>query len=237
MKMLNVLLIWLLLCSQAFGAWTFDGSSQDVGVTDNALLDFPDGDWTVAGWFNVASNVGTSFNALVGWGTVSADPSFNVYCREASAATPNAISVNYQDAEGDPAAFESSTTPCSTTATWQHLILTRSSTTLTLYIGNTSVATQTNANIDGAAVSDTWQFGNSGTATHFFNGSLADWGRVDRVISAGERATLQNFSWNCLAGPKFHWPMIRDFVEVRSGLTVTNNGATISAGPPITYCH
>jgi hypothetical protein len=66
---------------------------------------------------------------------------------------------------------------------------------------------------------------------------MAEWAKWDRALIDTERAALA-LGFSPLFFPrelKWYLPMVRPYVELKEGLTVTNDGSTIGAHPPIIY--
>jgi hypothetical protein len=129
-----ILLLNLLIATPVGAAWLF--TADEVEMADNAVLTFPDGDWTICGYFKLNQNTGTGTQTLFGHGAQGTASSFNLYIREASNGTsPNAITLNPRDAEGDSSsAVVTAGTPGTSTA-WQRVCATRTgSGTTTVYI-------------------------------------------------------------------------------------------------------
>jgi hypothetical protein len=101
---------------------------------------------------------------------------------------------------------------------------------------------------DGSAVNSSVDAINVGTALYFgarsdedndrrLGGDMAEWAKWDRTLIDTERAALAS-GFSPLFFPrelKWYVPMIRPYVELKEGLTVTNDGSTIGAHPAIIY--
>lgn len=238
MKLKILTLAFLLLTSPVYGAWQFNAANEEVEMADNAALNLPDADWTICGYFKLNSNTGTGFQNLFGWGVQSGAPSINIYIREASATSPNAMTVNVRDAAND-AVVPIVGTPGTSTA-WQRFCVTRTGAgVLTVYIDGASIGSGNNAATDDVDVAGSAWFGvdGDGSGEIINDGLLTDWGKWDRGLSAAELASLNKFSVDCVGGHKWFVPMIREYQEIANGLTLTNANTTYADGPPLIYCH
>lgn len=77
------------------------------------------------------------------------------------------------------------------TATWYHLVVSKSGTTTTVYIDDSSVGTITNSNaiFDGTSA---LFLGNENDASRFFDGIIDEVGLWSRALTSGEVTTLYN---------------------------------------------
>lgn len=236
-----VLLLSALFAGRAGAAWDITAAAQFVTLADNAALTIPDGDFSICGWFKKDTNAGTGFGVIQGWDTINANPSANIYCREASNATaPNSISVLFEDATAnEQVAFNSSGTPCATT-TWQQLCFIRSGASVfTLYLANSSIGTETDTAVDAIDVAGSWRMGveGDGAGSDYMDGALAEWAKWDRALTADERATLQKYTPRCVPGFAWYTPSVREYIEIKAGIAVTNTSTVALAHPPLIDCY
>lgn len=222
-------------------AWHFDESNDHVTIGDAPSLTLPDGDWTIGGWVRLTDNSGTAWQYFLSWGGFGASPNVNIYFVESGGNPANQIRVSTIDSDGDlVAALETSGSP-GTSTDWQHIILQRFGTTFLLYIDGVADGSSSNADVNAINVSDDLFLGTRSdlTATRFFGGAMGDWFKIDRAISAGERAALANgMSASRINGifnnTSWYVPMnTPNYVEHANQLTVTNNGSTQADHAPI----
>jgi hypothetical protein len=55
-------------------------------------------------------------------------------------------------------------------------------------------------------------------------------------LTAGEISSLNRFSVNCIRDFEWYVPMIREYIEVKNGLAMTNTNTVNGAGPALMYC-
>lgn len=116
MKRIGLLLIFFLpLAINSFGAWSYNGASAYVDMSDNAVLDLPDGDWTLAGWFKPNSTAGSTEPPVISV-SVSDSIYFAGSYYEASFADAKANDIDFyaQDAQADSVWSLSTSNPLST---------------------------------------------------------------------------------------------------------------------------
>ena len=220
-------------------AWSFDESNDDVQITDDPVLTLPDGSWAIAGWLKLDNNTGTLFQYFLSWGGASASPSINLLFNEASAASnPNELRFLIADSGGDQANGTSTGTPGTSTA-WQHIIVQRSVSTYTQYVDGSADGSTVNAGVDAINVGTALYFGarSDEDADRRFGGDMAEWAKWDRALIDTERAALAS-GFSPLFFPrelKWYVPMVRPYVELKEGLTVTNDGSAIGVHPAIIY--
>jgi hypothetical protein len=224
-------------------AWSFDETNDNVQITDDAVLTLPDADWSLGGLVKLDDNVGTGFQYFFSWGTVSANPSVNIFFAETSQSTiPNQLKCIVRDADaeytdGGGDGVVSSTTP-GTSVDWQHILLVRSGTTLTMYVDNVDVGSATNANVDEINVAANTFMGarEDLDAGRFLGGDMAEWAKWDRALNASERQALTDGYSPAFYPHQRAWyvPMVREYMELH-GLTVSNTGSTTGNHPRIIY--
>ncbi len=157
----------------------FDESNDRIAVSDSDSLTFPNSDWSYSVWVDLDDNSGSNFQYFTSWGTVSTNPSFNIYFNEAGAGTgPNTLSR----------ALNTNTTRTSgtygTDSDWQLIHIKRESGTIKAYINGTQDAT-TNALSAAIDVSGTFYIGgrNDANAQRYLGGHLDNMRLQDRAIS------------------------------------------------------
>lgn len=237
MKRIGLLLIFFLpLAINSFGAWSYNGTSAYVDMSDNAVLDLPDGDWTLAGWFKPNSTAGTTEPPVISV-SVSDSIYFAGSYYEASFADAKANDIDFyaQDAQADSVWPLSTSNPLSTN--WTSYIAIRSGNTVTLYINGTSAGSATNAIFDAVTIAGVVRWGGTFDLLGFFGGLTAEWAKWDRALSTSEIAALKNGTSPrfFLNGLKWHVPMIRDYNEIKTGISITNHSSTAGSHPRIYY--
>lgn len=218
-------------------AWHFNETNgQYVTIGDNAALTLPDADFTIGGWVYLDDNIGTKYQYFLSWGDPSADPSFNLYFREHGIATDgDKLTVRFNNS--DPVMLSTSA-PGENTTAWMYVCIYRSSDTIYLEIDNVA-----EGNVAAGVgkfpidVADSIYLGarEDLDEDRCLGGSLAEWAKWDRALSAAERAGLLRFSPKFYPGLKWHCDMRRRYRERVVPLTVTNNNSTVVAHPPIIY--
>ena len=228
-----IILILSFACNTSYGAWSFDETNDDVQITDNALLTFPDGDWTLAGWIKLDDNTGSNYQYFFSWGAWAAQPSFNWYFNEASEGTvPNVLTFLVRDSGGDPGSGVNNSAGTHGTRTdWMHLILQRSGTTVTQYIDNSADGTFTDAAFDGVDIAGNVFFGSRSDSNvdRFLGGDMMEWAKWDRALDASERAALAGGFAPTFFPDSLVWycPMFGgSYTDNKAGLTVSNTGST-----------
>ncbi|KKK94494.1 hypothetical protein LCGC14_2682310, partial [marine sediment metagenome] len=217
-------------------AWSFDETTQNVQIADNAALTLPDADWSVGGRVKLDDNTGSAFQYFFSWNNFNLNPTFQLFFREASAADPNKLKVRIEDTSLNLIEFVSSGTPGTSTA-WQHLMIIRSGSTVSMYVDNVFEGSQTDAafhDVDFAG--DLFLGARFDQATdRQLGGDMAEWAKWDRALNASERAALAAGA-SPVTMPnslKWHCDMVREYRELINGLTVTNSSSTIGPHPPI----
>lgn len=241
MRLRNLFLAFLLFilgpCT-AYSAWLFDGTNDYVTLADNAALTLPDGDWTVAGWFKLTSTSwGGDDQNIIEQGN-GAVPKFRLALFSYDSVSVEEIYVDIRDDDGTTLLIDQDPGGNWTADTnWNHLVVQRSGTTITIYVNGSSIDSASVGSIDAINPSDTFYFGaRGGASSKWFNGTLAEWAKWDRALSAAERAALSaGFSPNCFPGFSWFTPMVGGaYQELANGITTTNNG-TVSASHPRMY--
>ena len=237
----SLLLLFLLNCP-ARAAFLFDGSDY-ISVVDNTNLTLPDADWTICQRIKFTSRTGTTVRDIFHWETGT--PFARIRIGDASAGFAiNEAQVDFHDNDGTQILFTTSGTFWASNTSWADLCVIRSggaAGTITLYANGVSKGSASNGSFDAVDVGAAFIIGNNGPSignTATFLGSMTDFGKWDRALSAGElTARSKGFAANCFPNSlKFNPPMIRTYIEVRNGIVITNSGTTISDQPALIYC-
>ena len=219
-------------------AFRFNNASSDrVVMTDNAVFTFPDADWTVAGWVKCTSRSGTGNQRIFSYMS-GATKYFIVDVGDPSSGfVPDDIQAQFKDDDGTIITAASSSNPFASNTSWTHVLVRRSGTDLAVYINGTNIANQSNAGFDGLDAGD-WKWGNNQYDSAAWKGDMAEWAKWDRLLNSAEIAGLvAGYAPSCYPDSlKFYIPMIRDYTEIKAGVTVTNNGSTVVEHPRIIYC-
>lgn len=223
-------------------AWNFDGTNDNVTLANHALLDLPDGDWTIAVILKLSSTTGWPNDRGVfyredsgGQGAIEVEID-----QTAGSANYQKLEI-YDDSFANEVALNSNpTAPWSGNTNWTQLIVKRASSN---YIVKVAGSTVLSNGLNSVELGEDWtgvfEIGATG-GNEFFHGQMAEMACWFRSLSDAEEAAL----WNGSRGfaPSFfrdslQWylPMIRDYVEVKAGIAVTNNGTTIADHPAIIY--
>lgn len=185
---------------------------------------------TIAAWFNFPSTGANQ--AIVGINSVG-DVNTNSFRLVINAS-------NQLTAVTNAGTNASSSTPAATTGIWNHGCgVFAASNSRTAYLNGVAAAANTSsltpaflstvtvgANINGSTV--------AGQA----NGSIAEVGIWNVALSAGEIVSLASGASPQLIRPQslvFCAPLIRDLVDIRAGLALTNNNGATAADHPRVY--
>lgn len=219
-------------------AFRFDSASSNrIIMADNAAFTFLDADWTVGGLVRCTSRSGTVTRRILSYMT-GTTKYFIVDVGDPSAGViPDDIQAQFKDDDGTVITATSTSNPFASNTSWTHVCITRSGTTMTIYINGSSVASGSNAGFDALDAGD-WKWGNNQYDANAWQGDMAEWGKWDRLLSSAEIAGLvAGYSPACYPDSlKFYIPMIRNYNEIKIGTTVTNNGTTVVEHPRIIYC-
>lgn len=200
-------------------------------IADNAVLDNPDSDWTWAFMWKINSGPGaTDRRVFSNANDITSQPAFIMYC---STTGPGNIAIkNNGDVTGIQTII-SSGQECNAAAAWQRVIIEHTGNTLRLYLNNVSA-------VSGSATVGA----SSGPAGGLYWGNdpdlasgegafeICDVARWTRLLSSDERASLNVASAAMFSQSQTLFvPAVRDPLEIRSGIVITLNGATVSDCP------
>lgn len=231
-------------------AWSFDGTNDYVDLAVSVgVTDFPDGDWTLAGWVKLDSLAGTETALLVT--TVGGSEYLDCYIFQDSWGTAGERGKLACDSEDDAGAdafgMQSSGNPFTGNTDWTHISLRRSSSVFTLWINGSQVGTDTNANFDAVTPTTAIRLGAHYAleAGRFLNGDMAEWGfweralsdtEIDQLYDGGSVAAVALAPSYLSTNLSWYLPMHSgDYTEKINGLTVTNNGTTGATHPVVRY--
>lgn len=236
---LAVLLCFLGPCT-AYPAWEYNGTSNTVTMADNATLDFQGDPFAISCWFKP--------NVATGWASDR-----GLWYREDSGGDGSmeaevdqaAGSANYQKFQIYSNSYanghdmtSSPTAPWSGITAWTHVFFTRTSSNYVFYVNNTQVISVAAGSVDPSTNwTGQWEWGATG-GNEWWGGGQAECAMWARELTTEERAGLAaGFSPDCYPnGRVILTPAIGQYIEIESGVAITNNGTTISAHPRIISC-
>lgn len=216
-------------------AWSFDGVSDYVTIADNAALDLPSGDWTIAGWFKLASTADTGDDAYFFQHGASASTSIRFALYSSGGSTMDAVYARFTGSVFVPDADAPNWTP---NTNWNQIRIERDGNNCRIYMNGSQIASEDITGLGGIAPSGTFYFSRDpGGSTDWFPGLMAEWAKWDRVLTTAEAEALTKgfaptFFRNSLG---WYVPMMREYVELKNGLSITNNGTAIGDHPNIIY--
>ncbi len=206
-------------------AYSFNGTNQYFStVTDNLFADLP---ITMACWF-ITSNNTTNQGLLNICDNTTGGQGIRLNTQGAVAGDPiRILSVG-------TAAVAVDTTTGFSINTWTHACgVFASSTSRTVYINGGSSATNT-TNSSGTGENRLFQgvVRAASAFTNYFTGSLAEVGVWNAALTADEVLSLARGMSPSLIRPQsltIYAPLVRDLIDRKSGLIITNNNtATVS---------
>jgi hypothetical protein len=209
-------------------AYNFNGTNQFLSLPSAVVNDVP---LTMACWFN-AANI-TSEVPLI--------------CVNNSASTSRITLIGRGDIAGDPIRFQingqanADTTSGFTANTWMHACGVASSSILrTVYLNGGSSRTNTSSQaltgLNQASIG-TQRLSGFPNGTGFMPGLIAEVGIWNAALTAAEATSLAKGMTCDKIRPQslvFYAPLVRDLIDQKGGLTITNNnGATVANHPRI----
>jgi hypothetical protein len=209
-------------------AYNFNGTNQFLSLPSAVVNNVP---LTMACWFN-ATNI-TSEVPLI--------------CVNNSASTSRIILAGRGDIVGDPIRFQingtgnADTTSGFTANTWMHACGVASSSILrTVYLNGGSSRTNTSNQAPtgwNQASIGTQRLSGFPNGAGFMPGLIAEVGIWNAALTAEEVASLANGMTCDKIRPQnlvFYAPLVRDLVDQKGGLTITNtNSATVANHPRV----
>jgi Concanavalin A-like lectin/glucanases superfamily len=224
---LCALLLGAFLASPVHAAFNFNGSDQSVNIADDAVLDNPDADWTYAFmWLMNATTGGQDRRFFSNTTALGDNPGFAFYVSNSSG-PGNVVARNNPDS-GTDQITTSSAQEGNTTGVWRRVIVQHTGNALTIFLDNTQIATSNVVAVASAGPAGGLYLGAFPGSVADGNGALCDIAKWSRLLTADERAALN--LWSAKAFPQsqqFFIPAVREFIEIRVPLTLTNSSSTI----------
>lgn len=223
--LLLLLLFFVPTVSEA--AFNFNGTSQYVELADVTTVDLPNGDWAISVKFR-RTTTGTADNIYLGTGSTAF---FFLYVTSG-----NVLEVAMGDDSGNFIGLGNVATVNDTN--WHHAVVMRSGSTKSLYLDG-SLNDSDTGTFGAVTFTSTTKFGHEGTETAWWPGDMAEAAMWARALSTAEISGLNaGFAPSCYPGSRrWYVRMIRDYNEIASAITVTNNSTTVVAHPRIIYCN
>lgn len=211
-----------------------------ITLADHAALTFPDDDWAIGGLVKFSTRTGSTDGFLFLWGSGYTNQFFARVGYASHAGFPDDVNLAFLDTDGTNLSLTTGSNEFQSNTSWTHILLERTSTTISVYKNGTLTGTVSNAGIDALDAGASFRFGNNNYNTGDFLGDMAEWAKWDRALTTAEKAMLcdptklhaPTFFPNSL---KWYVPMINKYQELVQGIAVTNNGTTVSAHPRIIY--
>lgn len=217
-------------------AWDFDGGGA-AWLENVGAVTLPDGDWSMGGFLKFSTRSGTLRRYIIKGG-IGYSSSFFVRISDDAGPDADDVNIAFLDDDGTTIGASSTSNPFASNLSWTHLLIQRSGTTITVYVNGSSVASGSNANFDAITPNDWIQFGNEQYFSAGFRGALAEWAKWDRALSSAEiDGLVQGYAPSCYPNSlMWYVRMIRDYNEIRAGITVDNEGSVVTEHPRMIYC-
>jgi hypothetical protein len=205
-------------------AYEFNGTNQYLNTTTAPVVDEP---LTMAAWFNVnnitvsnvlvsvCSNTAVSFHVLQANGTFTGDP----------------VTANTNDGTGN---VQAATTAAYTANTWQHACgVFSANNNRAAYLNGGSSGTNTTSRAVTPTRVTIGARNSAATVGNYCAGLIAEVGIWNAALTAAEVASLAKGMTCDKVRPQslvFYAPLVRDLIDYKGGLTITNNNtATVAA--------
>jgi hypothetical protein len=214
-------------------AYQLNGTSQYLNTASSPVLSGP---VTLAAWF-FPSNI-TSNGVLVGV-TDNADGNSGHRFTIAAAGTLTGDPIQAICQPGTPTAAIAQTTTGYTAGAWQHACgVFTSSTSRTAYLNAGSSGTDTQSATPTGLNQIKIGMRVNVTPGLFFDGLIAEVGIWNVDLTAAEVASLADGFTCDKVRPQslvFYAPLVRDLIDYKGGLTITNNNTATVANHPRVY--
>lgn len=240
MRLLLALLLFLIFATPSQSAFHFTiGDADTVSLTDNAALTFPDGDWTLFCKLRLTSTSGWgSDGQVVDWGNGG---SFRLRIDQ-DLGVPGAVELFISDGTDTIDVSSDPLQPYDLSTSWTTVLAERNGSNFNVEVNGSVVVTTAVGNVDAVDVAAPLHFGRASGGANPIDADIAECVKFDRVLTAGEKAGINQGTdispGTCLNKTSMSWyvPMIRDYVERKVGIAVTNTGTTVVAHPRIIFC-
>ena len=212
-------------------AYDFNGTNQSMQTATVPVSAPP---LTMACWFNSDSLTTSQTAILIRSATISGRPYMGLFVRGHVAGDPITAGIS------DGASFSGADSTASYSAnTWHHgCAVFASTTSRTIYLDGGNSATNTDNRVATPQEIRIGVFVNfNDSQTAFMNGRLAEVGIWNAVLTAAEIASLAKGMTCDKVRPQnlvFYAPLVRDLIDQKGGLAITNNnGATVANHPRV----
>jgi hypothetical protein len=215
-------------------AYNFNGTNQYLSTASAPVTSWP---LTMACWFNVATD--TTQYVLMYVGKLNAEERFVLQAGGHLGGDP--VATNY--IQNDGISFRADTTSGFSANTWSHACAVHTSaSSRTAYLNagsggtNTGSATLSNTGINAVLIGA--QSNPVNPAFSYTSGLIAEVGIWNAALTAAEIASLAKGMTCDKVRPQslvFYAPLVRDLVDVKGGLTITNNNTATVANHPRVY--
>jgi hypothetical protein len=217
-------------------AYEFNGTSQSITASAAPVTSEP---LTICAWFYPTRNTArTAIVSLCDTTGGSAGNQMFFALVEDGTAAGDPICATKQD--GGAVAAEAVSTSGFSTNAWNHgCAVFTSTTSRTIFLNGGSSATNSTTVNTNANTVDKTAIGCLGRSTNaaFFQGRVAEVGIWNAALTAAEIASLAKGMTCDKIRPQslvFYAPLVRDLIDQKGGLTITNNnGATVAQHPRV----
>lgn len=205
-------------------AYSFNGSTQYLGVSSNPITAYP---FTMVGWFNTAVTTGTLTIAYQG-STLANSQGLTLSAGKVAASTTVA-------GQGTASA---TTTASYSTSQWQHAAgVWTAATDRAVFLNGSNKVTNTTSRLYSSTTTilDVGSFFFNNARGGYFNGQIAEVAIWNAALSDAEIASLAAGFTPDQVRPQslqFYSPLVRNLIDVRSGLVITNNNSAAVVAHP-----
>ena len=219
-------------------AYNFNGTNQSSTTPNAPVLSEP---LTIAAWFYPTRNTARTVIASIADTAQGASAAFFALVEDGTKAGDPICATKHRGSATSPPDSEATSTSGFTINNWHHgCAVFTSNTSRTIYLNGGSSATDTtNIPIDGNAIDKTGIACLArSTNAAFFQGRAAEVGIWNVALTADEVASLAKGMTCDKVRPQslvFYAPLVRDLIDVKGGLTITNNNTATVANHPRVY--
>ena len=213
-------------------AYDFNGTNQYLSCASASVTATP---ITIACWFYVTNT--TAAHNLVGLNSANAVDRYALQARGDVAGDPVRAQVNISGTSAN-----ADTTAAYSANTWTHACgVFLSSTSRTAYINGGSSGTNTTS-VSPSGINQqsigAQRFLNNSNGASFTSGRIAEVGIYNVELTAAEILSLaRGFTCDKVRPQSlvFYAPLVRDLIDYKGGLTITNNNTATVANHPRVY--